>query len=58
MSMRGNIISKEYQSMVFVRDDNGAEYVCYAKDLQDPNHVNESEKEHCLDTSLIMGSNW
>ena len=58
MSMRGELISKEYQSMVFVRDDNGGEYVCYAKDLKDPEHVSESEKEYCLDTSLVMGPNW
>jgi hypothetical protein len=58
MSMRGELISKEYQSMVFVRDDNGGEYVCYAKDLKNAEHVSESEKEHCLDTSLVMGPNW
>ncbi len=58
MSMRGNIISKEYQDMVFVRDDNGGEYVCYAKDLKDPNHVSENEKEFCLDSSQVLGSNW
>ena len=58
MSMRGNLVSKEYQRMVFVRDDKGAEYVCYANDLKDPNHVNENEKEHCLDSSQVLGSNW
>ena len=58
MSMRGNLVSKEYQSMVFVRDDKGGEYVCYAKDLRDLEHVSESEKENCLDTSLVMGPNW
>jgi len=58
MSMRGNIISEEYQNMVWVRDDNGGEYVCYAKDLESPDHVSENEKEHCLDTSLVMGANW
>ena len=58
MSMRGNIISKQYQSMVFVRDDKGVEYVCYAKDLKDPSHVRENEKEHCLDSSQVLGSNW
>jgi hypothetical protein len=58
MSMRGKLISKEYQSMVFVRDDKGGEYVCYAKDLKNTDHVSESEKERCLDTSLVMGPNW
>ena len=44
--------------MVFVRDDNGGEYVCYAKDLQNKDRVSETEKEKCLDTSLVMGPNW
>lgn len=58
MSMRGNIISKEYQNLVFVRDDKGAEFVCYVNDLKDRNHVSESEKEHCLDSSQVLGSTW
>jgi len=58
MSMRGPIISEEYQSMVWVRDDKGGEYVCYKKDLEDPNRVSEDEKAHCLDTSLVAGPNW
>ena len=58
MSMRGKIISKEYQRMVFVRDDKGGEYICYAKDLKNKDHVSASEKEQCLDTSLVLGPNW
>jgi hypothetical protein len=58
MSMRGKLISEEYQSMVFVRDDRGGEYVCYAKDLKDLEHVSDSEKKNCLDTSLVLGPNW
>jgi hypothetical protein len=58
MSMRGNIISKEYQRMIFVRDNNGGEFVCYAKDLKDPKHVSEDEKKHCLDSSMVLGPNW
>lgn len=58
MSMRGEIISEEYKNMVWVRDDNGGEYVCYARDLKSAAHVSENEKEHCLDTSLVLGPNW
>jgi hypothetical protein len=56
--MRGEIISEEYKNMVWVRDDKGGEYVCYAKDLKSTGHVSENEKEHCLDTSLVLGPNW
>lgn len=58
MSMRGDIISAEYQKMVWVKDDKGGEFVCYLKDLKSPNQVTEEEKKKCLDTSQVMGPNW
>ena len=58
MSMRGEKISGEYQRMVFVRDDNGGEYVCYAKDISVPDRVSEEEKQFCLDTSQALGDSW
>jgi hypothetical protein len=56
--MRGNVISAEYKQMVFVRDDEGAEYACYAKDLKNPDHVSENEKKRCLNTSQVIGASW
>lgn len=56
--MRGDIISAEFNKLVFVRDDNGAEFACYANDLSDHNHVRENEKENCIDTNLILGASW
>ena len=58
MSMRGQLISEEYQNMVWVRDDNGAEYVCYAKDLKSQDRVTEIETKSCLDASQVLGTNW
>ena len=58
MSMRGDIISKEYQKMVWVQDERGGEYVCYANDIKNQNQITEAEKKNCLDTSLVMGPNW
>ncbi len=58
MSMRGELISSEYNNMVFVRDDKGGEYVCYRKDLKSPDRVDEDEKNRCLDTSQVLGPNW
>ena len=58
MSMRGNITSAEYQRMVWVRDEKGGEYVCYAKDLKNQNSVSEEEKEKCVDSSMVLGPNW
>ena len=56
--MRGKIISAEYNNLVFVRDSNGGEYACYAKDLSEQNHVKEEEKKNCIDTNLVLGASW
>ena len=56
--MRGNTIAQEYQKMVWVRDDQGAEFVCYEKDLRNDSEINNDEKEHCLDTSAVLGADW
>ncbi len=58
MSMRGRLISEEYNKMVWVRDDNGGEYVCYENDLKTPDRITEEEKQHCVDTSQVLGPNW
>ena len=61
MSMRGEIISKEYQGMVFVHDKDGKEYACYAKDLKNLKKVEDltdNEREKCTDLSQVLGDNW
>ena len=45
--MKGNTISREYQRMVWVRDEKGAEYVCYAEDLMNPHQIDNNEKKLC-----------
>lgn len=61
MSMRGKIISREYNRMVFVKDNNGREFSCYASDvknLKDGDALNDHQRERCLDTNLILGDSW
>ena len=61
MSMRGEIISKEYQSMVFVHDKDGKEYACYASDLKNlkkGEDLNDDERGKCTDLSLVLGDSW
>ena len=58
MSMRGNNISREYQRMVWVKDENGKEFACYADDIKDQSHLADDERAKCLDTSLVMGDSW
>jgi hypothetical protein len=59
--MRGKIISKEYKSMVFVHDNSGKEYVCYADDLKNNKRgevLSDNERQKCMDTSLVLGDSW
>jgi hypothetical protein len=59
--MRGEIISKEYNKMVFVHDKNGKEYACYAGDLQNVKRgedLTEAERQKCTDISLVLGDSW
>jgi len=62
MSMRGEIISGEYQKMVWVHDKNGKEYACYANDLKgnikNKEDLSDEEKRNCLDLSQVVGESW
>ena len=61
MSMRGELISKEYQRLVFIEDKDGREYSCYSDDVKnfDKNAgLNERQKEKCMDLSLVLGDSW
>ena len=62
MSMRGDIISKEYQKMVWVHDKDGKEYACYVDDLKGKlkakEDLTDEEKESCLDLSQVVGESW
>lgn len=61
MSMRGELISKEYKRMRFVKDNNGKEFVCYENDVKNHKNgqaLNNDQKQRCLDSSQILGDNW
>lgn len=61
MSMRGEIISREYQSIRIVKDRDGKEYSCYFKDVQNYNKnvgLTADQKSKCLDLSQVLGDTW
>lgn len=61
MSMRGEIISGEYNKMVWIRDKDGKEYACYLEDLKGlkkKEDLTEEEREKCLDISQVLGDSW
>lgn len=61
MSMRGELISNEYQRMIFIDDVDGKEYACYRENLRNfdtREGLSEKEKEKCMDLSLVLGDSW
>lgn len=61
MSMRGQVISEEYQKMVFIQDKDGKEYACYIDDLKNikrKEDLTAEEKEKCTDISQVLGDSW
>lgn len=62
MSMRGEIISKEYQQIVWVDDDQGRQFACYVDELKgdgkNKHKLTEDEKRRCLDVSQVLGDSW
>lgn len=61
MSMRGELISREYNRMKFVTDNNGKEFVCYIKDVKDHKNgdaLSKEQRQKCLDSSQILGDSW
>ena len=61
MSMRGQIISKEYQKMVFVKDKDGKQYACNLNDLknhEDGEQLTDKERKSCMDLNQVLGDSW
>lgn len=62
MSMRGDVISEEYQKMVWVHDREGKEYACYIDDLKGKiktrEQLTDEEKKQCLDLNTVFGDSW
>lgn len=59
--MKGEIISKEFQKMVWVQDKDGKEYACYIEDLgqiKRKEDLTEEEQKQCQDLNVVLGDSW
>jgi hypothetical protein len=59
--MKGEIISKEFQKMVWVQDKDGKEYACYIEDLgqiKKKEDMTEEEQKQCMDLNTVLGDSW
>ena len=45
-----------YESMVWVNDKEGREYVCYLDDIHNENELTEEERAKCMDVNLLIGT--
>ena len=45
-----------YESMIWVRDNDGREFACYMDDVKDEHNLTEEERAKCLDVNQIVGT--
>jgi len=45
-----------YESMVWVKDNDGREYACYLDDVNNEHELTEEERTKCLDVRLLIGT--
>ena len=45
-----------YESMVWIRDNDGREFVCYLDDINNDNELNDEERKNCMDVSQLIGT--
>jgi len=55
----GAIMKSGYESLVWLKDKSGKEYVCYSDDMSDKksfDQLNKDEKNHCADVNQMVGT--
>jgi hypothetical protein len=52
----GKIMKGGYESMVWIRDNDGREFVCYLDDIHNDHELNDEERKNCMDVSLLIGT--
>lgn len=45
-----------YESLVWIRDNDGKEYVCSLDEVRNPNELNAEERARCMDVNLLIGT--
>ena len=59
--MKGEIISQEFQHMVWVHDKNGKEYACRiedARNVRKKEDLTRDEQRQCMDLNSVLGDSW
>ena len=59
--MKGKIIAKEFNKMVWVKDENGAEYVCRVENpigINQKEDLTAEEQNKCTNLNTVLGDSW
>ncbi len=59
--MKGQIISQEFNKMVWVQDNKGAEYSCYIdqdRDVKKKEDLSQHEQKSCMNLNDVQGDSW
>jgi hypothetical protein len=50
------IMNGGYESLVWIRENDGKEYVCSLEDVRNPNELTPEERARCMDVNLLIGT--
>lgn len=59
--MKGQIIAKEFNKIVWVNDKNGAQYACRTdnrNDITKKEDLTDEEQQGCMNLNVVLGDSW
>ena len=59
--MKGQIISEEFNKMVWVQDNKGTEYACYIdqdRDVKKKEDLSQHEQKSCTNLNTVLRGSW
>jgi len=59
--MKGQIISQEFNTMVWVQDNKGTEYACTIdqnRNVKNKEELSQKEQKSCLNLNTVLGDSW
>ncbi|WP_163339867.1 hypothetical protein [Desulfopila sp. IMCC35008] len=59
--MRGQIISEQYNHIVWVKDKDGAQYACYGNGddkVRRKEDLTYADQQKCLNLNVVLGDTW
>lgn len=59
--MQGQVISQEFNRMVWVSDKNRAQYSCYIdqdREVKNKEDLSQHEQKSCMNLNDVLGDTW